>query len=211
VDHQAACLLCHSMASNTARQCVLVTAWACEVRGPTALWPTSVNLYSSLHWPWKWSKRGQFPSSNPLTLWLWAAVASSLHVGWSSCEPSHLCTRKIVYIPVSWYSADSFVGCCFAVNFQLHVFAQRHFKLRELDTSLLVHYTPRTETRHNFRVLFNHQHRRISYVTSRSIGSTATFGMEMTIPPRHHGPSTYRYTWDANGAVTQVTRSVAAQ
>ncbi|SPQ22083.1 0c82ce2d-26cf-476e-8914-0ca15ab7d1b9 [Thermothielavioides terrestris] len=30
--------------------------------------------------------------------------------------------------------------------------------------------------------------------------------MEMVIPPRDHGPSTYRYTWDENGEVTQVTR-----
>ncbi|KAH6845132.1 hypothetical protein B0I37DRAFT_406712 [Chaetomium sp. MPI-CAGE-AT-0009] len=30
--------------------------------------------------------------------------------------------------------------------------------------------------------------------------------METVIPPRDHGPSTYRYTWDENGEVTQVTR-----
>ncbi|KAK4041760.1 hypothetical protein C8A01DRAFT_34139, partial [Parachaetomium inaequale] len=29
--------------------------------------------------------------------------------------------------------------------------------------------------------------------------------MEMVIPPRDHGPSTYRYTWDENGEVEQVT------
>ncbi|KAL1842642.1 hypothetical protein VTJ49DRAFT_4553 [Mycothermus thermophilus] len=30
--------------------------------------------------------------------------------------------------------------------------------------------------------------------------------MEMVIPPRDHGSTTYRYTWDENGEVTQVTR-----
>lgn len=35
--------------------------------------------------------------------------------------------------------------------------------------------------------------------------------MEAVIPPRDHGPSTYRYTWDENGEVTQVIRCVAAQ
>ena len=30
--------------------------------------------------------------------------------------------------------------------------------------------------------------------------------MEIVIPPRDHGPSTYRYTWDENGEVQQVTR-----
>ncbi|KAK5657318.1 hypothetical protein OQA88_3382 [Cercophora sp. LCS_1] len=30
--------------------------------------------------------------------------------------------------------------------------------------------------------------------------------MEIVIPPRDHGPSTYRYTWDENGEVEQVTR-----
>ncbi|OIW23599.1 hypothetical protein CONLIGDRAFT_637566 [Coniochaeta ligniaria NRRL 30616] len=30
--------------------------------------------------------------------------------------------------------------------------------------------------------------------------------MEIVIPPRDHGASTYRYTWDENGEVTQVTR-----
>ncbi|KAK4122382.1 hypothetical protein N657DRAFT_576349 [Parathielavia appendiculata] len=30
--------------------------------------------------------------------------------------------------------------------------------------------------------------------------------MEMLIPPRDHGPSTYRYTWDENGEIAQVTR-----
>ncbi|KAK4168834.1 hypothetical protein QBC43DRAFT_81563 [Cladorrhinum sp. PSN259] len=30
--------------------------------------------------------------------------------------------------------------------------------------------------------------------------------MEMVIPPRDHGPSTYRYAWDQNGEVTQMTR-----
>lgn len=35
--------------------------------------------------------------------------------------------------------------------------------------------------------------------------------MEVVIPPRDHGPSTYRYTWDENGEVTQVTRYAMAQ
>ncbi|KAK4679160.1 hypothetical protein QC764_201670 [Podospora pseudoanserina] len=30
--------------------------------------------------------------------------------------------------------------------------------------------------------------------------------MEITIPPRDHGPSTFRYAWDENGEVTQMTR-----
>ncbi|KAK3325813.1 hypothetical protein B0H66DRAFT_139429 [Apodospora peruviana] len=30
--------------------------------------------------------------------------------------------------------------------------------------------------------------------------------MEIVIPPRDHGPSTYQYTWDENGEVTQITR-----
>ncbi|KAK0613461.1 hypothetical protein B0T14DRAFT_436573 [Immersiella caudata] len=30
--------------------------------------------------------------------------------------------------------------------------------------------------------------------------------MEIVIPPRDHGPSTFRYTWDENGEVQQVTR-----
>ncbi|KAK4241300.1 hypothetical protein C8A03DRAFT_41246 [Achaetomium macrosporum] len=30
--------------------------------------------------------------------------------------------------------------------------------------------------------------------------------METVIPPRDHGPTTYRYTWDENGEVMQVTR-----
>ncbi|KAK3988301.1 hypothetical protein QBC44DRAFT_103367 [Cladorrhinum sp. PSN332] len=30
--------------------------------------------------------------------------------------------------------------------------------------------------------------------------------MEMVIPPRDHGPSTFRYAWDENGEVTQMTR-----
>ena len=35
--------------------------------------------------------------------------------------------------------------------------------------------------------------------------------METVIPPRDHGPSTYKYTWDENGEVMQVTRSITAQ
>ncbi|KAK3301241.1 uncharacterized protein B0H64DRAFT_471194 [Chaetomium fimeti] len=34
--------------------------------------------------------------------------------------------------------------------------------------------------------------------------------METVIPPRDHGPSTYRYTWDENGEVAQVTRISAS-
>lgn len=30
--------------------------------------------------------------------------------------------------------------------------------------------------------------------------------MEIVIPPRDHGPSTFRYTWDENGEVQQMTR-----
>ncbi|KAK3378109.1 hypothetical protein B0H63DRAFT_236952 [Podospora didyma] len=32
--------------------------------------------------------------------------------------------------------------------------------------------------------------------------------MEIVIPPRDHGPSTFRYTWDENGEVSQITRVV---
>ncbi|KAK3685751.1 hypothetical protein B0T22DRAFT_381460 [Podospora appendiculata] len=35
--------------------------------------------------------------------------------------------------------------------------------------------------------------------------------MEIVIPPRDHGPSTFHYTWDENGEVTQITRVQEAQ
>ncbi|EAQ92466.1 hypothetical protein CHGG_00701 [Chaetomium globosum CBS 148.51] len=34
--------------------------------------------------------------------------------------------------------------------------------------------------------------------------------METVIPPRDHGPSTYRYTWDENGEVTQVASPIVS-
>lgn len=36
--------------------------------------------------------------------------------------------------------------------------------------------------------------------------SSSPATMEIVIPPRDHGPSTFRYTWDENGEVQQMTR-----